>query len=210
MLEWHQYVEIFTAILVIVDPLGLLPIFISITADENERERAHTANIAVIFASVVMIIGSLVGGPLLKFFGISMASFRVAGGLLILILAIAMLNAKISPSKQAPEEAKEAVEKENVAVVPLAVPLLAGPAALSTIIIYTQSIPGWGIRLYLILCIIAVAIITWIMLRLSIVISRKLGQTGLNNVTRLMGLILAAIAVEFIAGGLILLFPGLK
>ncbi len=142
MLEWHQYVEIFTAILVIVDPLGLLPIFISITADENERERAHTANIAVIFAAVVMIIGSLVGGPLLKFFGISMASFRVAGGLLILILAIAMLNAKISPSKQAPEEAKEAVEKENVAVVPLAVPLLAGPAALSTIIIYTQSIPG--------------------------------------------------------------------
>ena len=210
MLEWHQYIEIFTAIIVIVDPLGLLPIFISITADENERERAHTANIAVIFAAVVMIIGSLVGGPLLKFFGISMASFRVAGGLLILILAIAMLNAKISPSKQAPEEAKEAVEKENVAVVPLAVPLLAGPAALSTIIIYAQSIPGWGIRLYLILCIIAVAIITWIMLRLSIVISRRLGQTGLNNVTRLMGLILAAIAVEFIAGGLLLLFPGLK
>ncbi|MDD3732349.1 MAG: MarC family protein [candidate division Zixibacteria bacterium] len=210
MLEWHQYIEIFTAIIVIVDPLGLLPIFISITADENERERAHTANIAVIFAAFVMIIGSLVGGPLLKFFGISMASFRVAGGLLILILAIAMLNAKISPSKQAPEEAKEAVEKENVAVVPLAVPLLAGPAALSTIIIYAQSIPGWGIRLYLILCIIAVAIITWIMLRLSIVISRRLGQTGLNNVTRLMGLILAAIAVEFIAGGLLLLFPGLK
>lgn len=210
MLEWHQYIEVFTAIIVIVDPLGLLPIFISITADENERERAHTAKVAVIFAAVVMIIGSLVGGPLLKFFGISMASFRVAGGLLILILAIAMLNAKISPSKQAPEEAKEAVEKENVAVVPLAVPLLAGPAALSTIIIYAQSIPGWGIRLYLILCIIAVAVITWIMLRLSIVISRKLGQTGLNNVTRLMGLILAAIAVEFIAGGLLLLFPGLK
>jgi len=210
MLEWHQYIEIFTAIIVIVDPLGLLPIFISITADENERERAHTAKIAVIVATVVMIIGSLVGGPLLKFFGISIASFRVAGGLLILILAIAMLNAKISPSKQAPEEAKEAIEKENVAVVPLAVPLLAGPAALSTIIIYAQSIPGWSIRLYLILCIIAVAIITWIMLRLSIVISRKLGQTGLNNVTRLMGLILAAIAIEFIAGGLILLFPGLK
>jgi len=210
MLEWHQYVEIFAAIIVIVDPLGLLPIFISITADETERERARTARVAVIFAAVVMIVGSLVGGPVLKFFGISIASFRVAGGLLILILALAMLNAKISPSKQAPEEAQEAVEKENVAVVPLAVPLLAGPAALSTIIIYAQSIPGWGIRLYLIFCIIAVALITWILLRLSIVISRKLGQTGLNNVTRLMGLILAAIAVEFIAGGLVQLFPGLK
>lgn len=210
MLEWHQYIEIFAAIIVIVDPLGLLPIFISITADESERERARTARIAVIFAAVVMIIGTLVGGPVLKFFGISIASFRVAGGLLILILALAMLNAKISPSKQAPEEAQEAVEKENVAVVPLAVPLLAGPAALSTIIIYAESIPGWGIRLYLIFCIIAVALITWILLRLSIVISRKLGQTGLNNVTRLMGLILAAIAVEFIAGGLVQLFPGLK
>jgi multiple antibiotic resistance protein len=210
MLEWHQYIEIFAALIVIVDPLGLLPIFISITADETERERARTAKVAVIFAAVVLIFGSLAGGPILKFFNISIASFRVAGGVLIFILALAMLNAKISPSKQAPEEAKEAVEKENVAVVPLAVPLLAGPAALSTIIIYAHSIPGWGIRLYLILCIIAVAAITWVMLRLSIVISRKLGQTGLNNVTRLMGLILAAIAVEFIAGGLVELFPGLK
>lgn len=210
MLEWHQYIEIFAAIIVIVDPLGLLPIFISITADETERERARTAKVAVIFAAVVMIIGSLAGGPLLKFFGISIASFRVAGGVLIFILALAMLNAKISPSKQVPEEAKEAVEKENVAVVPLAVPLLAGPAALSTIIIYAHSTPGWGIRIYLIFCIIAVAIITWTLLRLSIVISRKLGQTGLNNVTRLMGLILAAIAVEFIAGGLMELFPGLR
>jgi multiple antibiotic resistance protein len=210
MLEWREYIEIFTAIIVIVDPLGLLPIFISITADETERERARTAKVAVIFAAIVMIVGSLVGGPLLRLFGISIASFRVAGGLLILILALAMLNAKISPSKQAPEEAREAVEKENVAVVPLAVPLLAGPAALSTIIVYSQSTPGWGIKLFLIFSIIVVAFITWIMLRLSNVISRKLGQTGLNNVTRLMGLILAAIAVEFITGGLGQLFPGLK
>ncbi len=210
MMEWYQYVEIFTAIIVIVDPLGLVPIFISITADETERERAHTARVAVLFAAVVMIIGALAGGPLLKFFGISIASFRVAGGLLLLILAFAMLNARISPSRQAPEEAREAVEKQNVAVVPLAVPLLAGPAALSTIIIYAHSNPGWSIKLYLILCIMVVAIITWIMLRLSIVISRKLGKTGLNNVTRLMGLILAAIAVEFVTGGLVQLFPGLK
>jgi len=210
MLEWYQYIEMFTAILVIVDPLGLLPIFISITANESERERAHTARVAVSFAAVVMIIGALAGGPILRFFGISIASFRVAGGLLVLILALAMLNAKISHSKHSPEEAKEAVEKENVAVVPLAVPLLAGPAALSTLIIYAQSIPGWGIKLYLVLCVVVTAVITWIMLRLAIVISRRLGQTGLNNVTRLMGLLLAAIAVEFIAGGLVQLFPGLK
>ena len=209
-MEWHQYVEIFTAIIVIVDPLGLLPIFISITADESEAERGRTARVAVFVAAVVMIIGSLAGGPLLKFFGISIASFRVAGGLLLLVLSFAMLNARISPSKQAPEEAREAVAKQNVAVVPMAVPLLAGPAALSTIIIYAQSIQGWGIKLYLILCIIVVAVITWLMLRLSIVISRKLGQTGLNNVTRLMGLILAAIAVEFVAAGLAQLFPGLR
>jgi multiple antibiotic resistance protein len=210
MLEWYQYIEMFTAILVIVDPLGLLPIFISITANENERERAHTAKVAVTAAAVVMIIGALAGGPILRFFGISIASFRVAGGLLVLILALAMLNAKISHSKHSPEEAKEAVEKENVAVVPLAVPLLAGPAALSTLIIYAQSMPGWRIKLYLVFCVIVVAVITWIMLRLSIVISRRLGQTGLNNATRLMGLLLAAIAVEFIAGGMVQLFPGLK
>ena len=129
MLDWHQYIEILTAIVVIVDPFGAIPIFISITSDESPRQRAQTARIASIELAVVLVAAALAGEPVLKILGIRLASFQVGGGILILLLAISMLNAKVSPAKQTPEEEIEAVAKENVAVVPLAVPLLAGPAA---------------------------------------------------------------------------------
>jgi len=199
-----------TAIIVIVDPLGAIPIFISLTADQSERERAHTAWVAVFSAAIVLIIACLLGAPLLKFFGIRIASFQIAGGILIFVLAMSMLNARISPAKQTQEEATEAVGKENVAVVPLAIPLLAGPAAISTIIIYAHRQEGWTIRGFLILAIIFTIALVWLLWRLSIPLSRRLGRTGMNNVTRVMGLLLAAIAVEFVAGGLGELFPILK
>lgn len=210
MLHWHDYLEMLTAIIVIVDPLGAIPIFISLTADQSERERAHTAWVAVFSAAIVLIIACLLGAPLLKFFGIRIASFQIAGGILIFVLAMSMLNARISPAKQTQEEATEAVGKENVAVVPLAIPLLAGPAAISTIIIYAHRQEGWTIRGFLMLAIILTVALVWLLWRLSIPLSRRLGRTGMNNVTRVMGLLLAAIAVEFVAGGLGELFPVLK
>jgi multiple antibiotic resistance protein len=210
MLHWHDYLEMLTAIIVIVDPLGAVPIFIGLTAEQSEHERAHTARVAVFSAGIVLVIACLLGAPLLKFFGIRIASFQVAGGILIFVLAMSMLNARISPAKQTREEANEAVGKENVAVVPLAVPLLAGPAAISTIIIYAHRQEGWMIRGFLILAIALTIALVWILWRVSIPLSRRLGRTGMNNVTRVMGLLLAAIAVEFVAGGLGELFPALK
>lgn len=210
MLHWHDYLEMLTAIIVIVDPLGAVPIFIGLTAEQSEHERAHTARVAVFSAGVVLVIACLLGAPLLKFFGIRIASFQIAGGILIFVLAMSMLNARISPAKQTQEEATEAVGKENVAVVPLAIPLLAGPAAISTIIIYAHRQPGWTIRGFLILAIALTVALVWILWRVSIPLSRRLGRTGMNNVTRVMGLLLAAIAVEFVAGGLGELFPALK
>ncbi|NMC45121.1 MAG: NAAT family transporter [candidate division Zixibacteria bacterium] len=210
MLHWHDYLEMLTAIIVIVDPLGAVPIFIGLTAEQSEHERAHTARVAVFSAGIVLVIACLLGAPLLKFFGIRIASFQIAGGILIFVLAMSMLNARISPAKQTQEEATEAVGKENVAVVPLAIPLLAGPAAISTIIIYAHRQEGWMIRGFLILAIAITIALVWILWRVSIPLSRRLGRTGMNNVTRVMGLLLAAIAVEFVAGGLGELFPFLK
>ncbi|MGB5105233.1 MAG: MarC family protein [Candidatus Zixiibacteriota bacterium] len=209
MLDWYQYLEILTAIIVIVDPFGAIPIFISITADENSKQRAHTARVASIAAAVVLIAAALAGEPMLKLLGIRLASFQVGGGILILLLAISMLNAKVSPAKQTPEEEKEAVTKENVAVVPLAVPLLAGPAAISTVIVFAHRGEGWSAKGFVIFSVIFVSFLTWILLRLSIPLSHKLGRTGVNTLTRTMGMILSAIAVEFIATGLLQLFPGL-
>ena len=209
MLDWHQYIEILTAIVVIVDPFGAIPIFISITSDESPRQRAQTARIASIALAVVLVAAALAGEPVLKILGIRLASFQVGGGILILLLAISMLNAKVSPAKQTPEEEIEAVAKENVAVVPLAVPLLAGPAAISTVIVFAHRGEGWSGKGFVILSVTFVALLTWILLRLSIPLSHKLGRTGVNTLTRAMGMILSAIAIEFIATGLLALFPGL-
>jgi multiple antibiotic resistance protein len=211
MIHWHDYLEIFIAIIVIVDPLGAIPIFVGLTAGQSENERAHTARVAVFSMTILLVVATLVGKSLLRLFGISIESFQVGGGILLLLLAISMMNARRSPSKQTPEEEVEAAGKENVAVVPLAVPLLAGPAAISTVIIYaTQENVTWALKAFLLLCILLVAILVWIAFRVSIPLSRKLGQTAMNNVTRLLGLLLAAIAVEFMTTGLAKLFPGLQ
>ncbi len=209
-MDWHHYIEIFTAIFVIVDPLGAVPIFLSVTADEDARQRARTALVASVVFVIAMVLATFIGEPILKFFGIRIASFQVGGGILILLLAISMLNAKISPARQTPEEAQEAVAKSNVAVVPLAIPLLSGPAAFSTVIIYSTRSEGWSDRAFIVASIVLVALIIWILFRLSIPLSHRLGQTGVNTVTRVMGLILAAIAIEFISAGLLQLFPALN
>jgi multiple antibiotic resistance protein len=209
-MDWHHYIEIFTAIFVIVDPLGAVPIFLSVTADENAKQRARTALVAAIVFAIAMVLATFIGEPILKFFGIRIASFQVGGGILILLLAISMLNAKISPARQTPEEAQEAVSKSNVAVVPLAIPLLSGPAAFSTVIIYSTRSEGWTDRAFIVASIVLVALIIWILFRLSIPLSHRLGQTGVNTVTRVMGLILAAIAIEFISAGMLQLFPALN
>jgi multiple antibiotic resistance protein len=209
-MHWNEYLEMLTAIIVIVDPLGAIPIFLGLTSDQTVRERTRTARTAALAAGILLVISSIIGELLLRVFGISVASFRVGGGILVLLTAISMMNARISAVKQTPEESKEAEGKENVAVVPLAVPLLAGPAAISTVIIFTHRYPNPQSKIFLIASILLVTGLVWLSLLLSIPLSKKLGRTGLNNITRIMGLLLSAIAVEFISSGLLELFPGLQ
>jgi multiple antibiotic resistance protein len=209
MRSWSKYAEIVTALFVIVDPLVAIPLFLSLTGSYSEAERRHTSRVTAFTVAAVLVGAVFLGEPLLDVFGISIASFRVGGGILLLLMAIAMLQALPSRVQQAPEEAKEAEEKENVAVVPLAIPLLAGPGAMSTVIIYAHQATTWFDTLFLILASLFVASTVWIALALANSIGAALGKTGINIVTRLMGLILAAIAVEFIAQGLAQLLPGL-
>jgi multiple antibiotic resistance protein len=124
-------------------------------------------------------------------------------------MAIDMLNARLSGTKGSPEETREAENRDTVAVVPLAIPLVAGPAAMSTVILYAHQSPSWTHRL--VVCFIAgvVASVTWLALRMASMIGRWLGKTGVNIASRIMGLLLAAVAVEFIADGAAALFPGL-
>jgi multiple antibiotic resistance protein len=209
MTELSDYIKIFVGLVAIVNPLGVIPLFISMTANQGARELRKTIQLVPIGVAVILLVSLFVGQDILHLFGITIDAFRVGGGILILLMAISMLNAKTSDVKQTGAEADESIAKESVAIVPLAMPLLAGPGAISTVIIASQS--GGGLQKYLPLsvAIVLLSLLIYGILRLSPWIARRISKTGLNIFTRVMGLILAAIAIEFIAAGITGLFPAL-
>lgn len=195
------------SLLVIVNPIGAIPLFISLTPNQSEAEKKRTIKLASIAVILVLLVSGFIGEQVIRFFGISIASFQVGGGILVLLVAVSMLNAQVSPVRQSREEQQEAETKANIAVVPLAIPLMTGPGSVSTVIIYAQKATHWTQYLTLAGSAIAIGVITWAALSLAAPISRVLGQTGINVATRLMGLLLAAIAVEIMSEGLVHLFP---
>ena len=209
MIDWTVHIKIFTTLLAIVNPLGIIPFFVGLTAGMGETERKKTAHTTSIAVAVVLTVATLLGNPVLKFFGVSIASFKVGGGILLMLMSIDMMQARYKHTNQTPEEAQEAEEKESIAVVPIAVPLLAGPGAISTVIIYAdQSFHPLHIGLIILSCLL-VALLTWASLTVAAPVSRLMSRTSINIATRLMGLLLAAIAVEFISGGIAQLLPGM-
>jgi multiple antibiotic resistance protein len=209
MVGWTGYIKIFTALLAIVNPLGAVPVFVSLTGTMSEWERKRTVRTTSIAVAVVLITATLIGESLLNFFGISIPSFKVGGGILLMLMAIAMMQARQPQTRQTPEEAEEAEDKQSIAVVPIAIPLLAGPGAISTVIIYANASYHPAHIASIIFIVLLVATVTWAALHVANPISKMLGKTGINIATRLMGLLLTAVAVEFIANGLVQLLPGL-
>jgi multiple antibiotic resistance protein len=180
---------------------------VSLMRGETDRRRRAIARTVVIAVCSILLASLLFGQLLLDFFGITVSSFRVGGGILILLMAISMMQARRSAVVQTREEAAEVESKESVAVVPLAMPLLAGPGAISTVIVYSHKGAGLLHHLCIGLIIVLVSVALWLILKSVPWLSRHMSQTGINIFTRIMGLILAAIAIEFIANGLKGLFP---
>lgn len=205
--DWTEYAKFFAALVAIVNPIGSIPIFINLTADQSPAERNRSGRIAAFAAGSVLLVTLVSGESFLRFFGISIASFRVGGGILILLMSLSMMHARVSQVKHTEEEARESAEKENVAVVPLGIPLLAGPGAISTVILYGQRYSSPAHSLVLGFEIVLVCLCIWLSCRTAPLLAKALGRTGINIVTRIMGLIMAAIGVEFIANGLRQLFP---
>jgi multiple antibiotic resistance protein len=196
-------------LLAIVNPLACVPFFIHYTQAFSAEQRQRTIWIASFCAFSVIAVCALLGLKILEFFGISLASFQVGGGMLLLTSSLAMLNAQPAESKSNADEVGDAASRASIAVVPLTIPLLTGPATMSTVVIYAEkaktfpqlaTLVGYGVVIAL-----ATALCFW----LAQPISRVLGKTGINVMTRLMGLILAALAVEVMASGLTTLFPAL-
>jgi multiple antibiotic resistance protein len=195
----------------IVDPIGSIPLFLSATHGWTAQRRGMAARAAALTVFIVLGVSAFLGEAILRFFGISLASFSVAGGILLLLLSVSMMQARYVPMRQTDEEAQEAAEKGSVGVVPLGVPLLAGPGAISQVIIFSHTVGADGLlhQAMLLGPIALVALSAWLVFRAGMPLSQRLGATGIHIVTRLMGLIIAAISVEMIARGAGVLFPGL-
>lgn len=207
--DYALYAKAFVGMLAIVNPLGAVPIFLSLGEGRSPVERRLVARRTAIAVALILVICIWAGDLILRFFGIGIPAFRTGGGLLILLMAIAMMHARRSASLQTDEEVDEADDKEDIAVVPLAIPLLAGPGAISLVIVDAHLVGGPVGRLVLSVSVVLVALSVWLALRLATPIGDRLGITGLNIATRVMGLLLAAIAIQMIAAGLVALLPGL-
>ncbi len=204
-----EFIKLLMALVVLVNPLGAMSVFISLTAHHQPFERRRIAQTTSISVAVVVGVSALIGDPLLRFLGISIGAFQMGGGLLMLLIAIAMMNAQPMPTKANSSEQEEASSRPNIAVVPLAIPIMTGPGTISTVIIYgAKSQTIWDL-LMLISVGAVLASLCYAALISALPISRWLGVTGVNIVNRVMGMILSAISVEIMADGLRNLFPQL-
>ncbi len=204
-----DYFKIFTALLFMVNPIAAFPTFLAATSSMSPKERSRTTNTAAIAVTLVLVTFCLLGEGLLALFGIRVDSFQVAGGIILMTLALSMLGGEPGATKQRADEAEEALDRQSIGVVPLAIPLLSGPGTMSTMIVYANADPSMTHRGILVLISIGIGIAVWLGLRAADPMRRLLGRTGLNVATRVMGIIVAAVAVEFITTGLLGLLPGL-
>ena len=203
------FLQFFLGLVAAVNPVGIMPVFVSLTGHMTAEEKHKTAATANIAVAIILVVSLLAGQMLLDMFSISLDSFRVAGGLLLLSIAFSMMSGKLGEDKQNKQEKSEYVSREQIGVVPLAMPLMAGPGAISSTIVYGARYPTAIDTIGISLTVAAFCLCSWLLFRSAPIIVKVLGQTGINVITRIMGLILGALGIEFIANGLRNLFPGL-
>ncbi|MCI4365131.1 MAG: MarC family protein [Thermoplasmata archaeon] len=210
MFELALYAAIIVTIFALVDPIGTLPFFVSLTDPFNDKERRVVLQRAVVTLVVVLTTFALIGRFLFVAFGFTLAAFEVAGGILLFLVAYDMLRGEVTRTKLTPADSEDTSSREEVGIVPLGIPLLAGPGAISTVMIYEGNAGGdpWVI----VATFVAIGVsttLTYIIFRYGQRILRSLGRVGVMAMTRVLGLVLAAVGVQFVANGILGLFPGL-
>lgn len=208
MLEWNEYLRMIAGLLALVGPFSSVPLFLNYT-ENIPSQRKRIARITGIAVASILCLSALLGAYILALFRISINSFQVAGGLLLITIAFRMLEARSSRLSHTPEEDQEAIDSDSIAVVPLALPLIAGPGSISTTILFSEQSESYLHKLAMVALCLFVSSLVWVSLHLAPQIAKRLSQTTMNVTSRVMGLILAAMAVEFIVSGLRNLLPGL-
>lgn len=199
----------FSAVFSVVDPLGVVPVYIAMTSTDGKAHKRRTALRAAIAMTMALCIFAAAGSAILHFFGISIGSFRIAGGILLLLLAIDMLRAQPSRQRTTPEEEAEGIEKPDVSIFPLAIPMLSGPGSFATVMMLMTRAHTIAERGLVFAMIAANGALAFAILLGGTYAEKRLGRTGMNVLHRVMGLLLAAIAVQFIVDGARDVLPGI-
>jgi multiple antibiotic resistance protein len=198
------FLKAFLTLFVVIDPIGLAPIFVTLAGDRSAAEQSRIAQRAILVASGIVLAFTLGGTFLLGYLGISIEAFQVAAGVLLLKIAIDMVFAQ--RERETPEEEKEAQLREDISVFPLAIPLIAGPGTLASVMILANDATVYAFGLVWVLAIAALVLaIAFVLLCLSRHLAHLLGKTGINVITRVLGVLLAALAVQYIANGIVVI-----
>ncbi|MGI8968893.1 MAG: MarC family protein [Chloroflexota bacterium] len=186
----------------VVDPIGIAPLFIALTANLNSKERLRVIHRATIVASIILLAFAAVGRAVLDSLGITVPAFSIAGGILLLLISIDMLFGRLSRTRETNEEARDAQNSADVSVFPLAIPILAGPGAIATEVLYMSQAGTDVVKILSVLAAIAIAVVaSYLSMRLSGLLLRLLGRTGVFVIGRVIGILLAALAIQFVLNG---------
>ena len=206
----EQLLTFFVVFLVVVEPVGVIPIFVALTQGASEAERRRMARKGVFIAALILLVFALVGGPFLELMGISIDSFRIFGGVLLFLIALEMVFARTSGSRTSGPEEEEGRQRSDISVFPLAFPFIAGPGALATILLsFGPASHDPVLFLGLLACVAVVLVIALLTLYLASPLMRLMGVTGANVLNRLFGVVLGALAVQFVIDGLRGSFPSI-
>jgi multiple antibiotic resistance protein len=192
-----------SAVFFVIDPLANVPIFLTITAGDSIEQRRRTAVRAAFAAWVTLCTFAVAGGLIFKAFGISLGAFKIAGGIMLLLMSIDMMRAQPSRTRTSEEEQVESQSRDDVALFPLAIPMLAGPGAIATVMVLMSRAAWEPVPTLAVFAAVTVTCLaTWLLMRYAAKVGDKIPKTLLRAFERIMGLLLAAVAVEFIAGGI--------
>jgi multiple antibiotic resistance protein len=204
MMDVRFIATAFATAFTIIDPIGMIPLTIGATATDTPQRRNAIIDQAVLVAGIVMLFMGVVGRAFLNYLGITLPAFMIAGGVFLFLIAIDMLFARPTGAKRTDAEVREAAEVENPAVFPLAVPMIAGPGTIATVLLLVNLAHGDRLELAIVALAYACALAaTWVCMRGSVLLLRVMGNTGVHVITRLLGIILGALAVQFVLNGLV-------
>lgn len=197
------YITVLISLFSVVNPLGVLPVYTSLTTSFTKKERQKTALHTSIYFTVILFSFFLGGSYILSFFGISLSALKIAGGLVILNSAVSLINGKVIRSEAINDKMKqEAMEKDDISFSPLAMPLLSGPGSISLLIGMYAEYKDWSDKIVILVVIVSLGLLVWFMLLMAPLIGKFLGEAGMKAVMRIMGFFVMAIACQYIVSGI--------